>query len=105
MQPTLGVACPLCGVAHAACGRATPVTPVDIPIRKEPGVGPVRKYKVTQNGFKTVMKLNDEDAKAYPGAELVDDTVAEPEPEAEAAAKTRTPADKTRRPSGNKSSN
>ncbi|MGC4891081.1 hypothetical protein [Micromonospora sp. DT227] len=36
-------------------------------------MGQVRKYNVVQNGYPTVLKLNDADAKLYPDAELVDD--------------------------------
>ncbi|MGC4769206.1 hypothetical protein ACLQ25_09525 [Micromonospora sp. DT44] len=65
----------------------------------------VRKYKVTQNGFETVMKLNDEDAKAYPDAQLLDEPAEQPEPadaDEKPAAKTRTPADKSRRSTSDK---
>lgn len=103
-----GVACPLCGAAHAACGQATASTPVDIPIGKEPGVGPVRKYKVNHNGHDTVLKLNDEDAKAYPDAQLLDEPAdtsdSSTDSTDDAAGKTRTAANKVRRASGDKAS-
>ncbi|MFE9192055.1 hypothetical protein ACFYL6_20865 [Micromonospora sp. NPDC007208] len=65
-------------------------------------MGAVRKYHVTHNGHRTIMRLNEQDVKVYPDAQLVDDEQAQPEPEAKPAAKTRTPADKTRRPAGDK---
>ncbi|MDG4799045.1 hypothetical protein [Micromonospora sp. WMMD980] len=82
-------------------------------------MGAVRKYHVTHNGHRTIMRLNDTDVKLYPGAELVDEsataesesaeepTDAEPEskPATKAAAtKTRTAADKTRSAGGDKAS-
>jgi hypothetical protein len=67
--------CPACGATHTACGQSGPVNPVDLPSAKERTVGPVRKYKVNKNGYDTILKLNDADAKLYPGAVLV-----EPEP-------------------------
>lgn len=69
-------------------------------------MGQVRKYRVTHNGYETIMRLNDTDVKLYPDAQLVDESTPEPEPEPEAgakpAAKTRTASDKTRRPAGDK---
>ena len=53
-------------------------------------MGPVRKYFVTHNGHRTIMRLNDQDVKAYPGAELVS---AAPDG---ASGKARQPANKTR---------
>ncbi|RAN92656.1 hypothetical protein GAR05_06148 [Micromonospora saelicesensis] len=65
-------------------------------------MGAVRKYHVTHNGHKTILRLNEQDVKAYPDAQLVGGAAVEPEPEVKPAAKTRTPADKTRRPAGDK---
>ncbi|MFI2577702.1 hypothetical protein ACH5AJ_36515 [Streptomyces rochei] len=66
----------------------------------------VRKYRVTHNGHKTIMRLNDTDVKLYPDAELVEDTTTggdtEPAPKA-ATGKTRTAADKSRSAGGDKS--
>ncbi|MEV0726009.1 hypothetical protein AB0I37_24925 [Micromonospora purpureochromogenes] len=71
-------------------------------------MGPVRKYKVAVNGAETILKLNDEDAKAYPDAQLVDEPAEQPETtadgDAKATSKTRPAADKTRRASGDKAS-
>lgn len=91
-----GGGCPLCGAKHAACGQPSTSTPVDAFIRREPGVGPVRKYKVTVNGSETVLKLNDEDAKAYPDAQLVD------EPASQVAGDEDTAAEAKSRTAGNK---
>lgn len=100
MPRSAGVACPLCGAAHAVCGQATASTPVDIPIGKEPSVGPVRKYKVITNGHETVLKLNDEDVKAYPDAELLDEPAEQgaksDATETQASTKTRSAANKAR---------
>ncbi|MGK5737271.1 hypothetical protein [Micromonospora sp. URMC 103] len=71
-------------------------------------MGEVRKYKVNQNGYDTVLKLTAEDAKAYPDAQPVDEPAAKPEPDEtgdKAPSKTRTAADKTRRAAGDKTSN
>jgi hypothetical protein len=62
-------------------------------------MGPVRKYRVTVNGAETVMKLNEHDARAYPGAALVDGDVADVEETAEVttpAKRRRQPANKAR---------
>ncbi|WP_431881569.1 hypothetical protein [Micromonospora chalcea] len=60
-------------------------------------MGPVRKYKVNQGGYETVLKLNDADAKLYPGAELVEDVPAEVEGD-EPSGKSRAAANKGRTP-------
>lgn len=116
MPPVQAVACPLCGTAHAVCGQAAASTPLDIPTGKEPFVGPVRKYKVTTNGHETVLKLNDEDVKAYLDAELIDDSAddagtadsttaaADSGSTDDASSKTRTAANKSRRATGDKAS-
>lgn len=62
-------------------------------------MGPTRKYRVTHNGYPTVMKLDDTDVKAYPDAELVDDEQAE---KGSTPAKKRTPANKARTPESDK---
>ncbi|WP_420123202.1 hypothetical protein [Nakamurella sp.] len=73
-------------------------------------MGAVRKYHVTHNGHKTIMRLNDTDVKLYPDAELVDETTTEGDAEPPAATtpkaatgKTRTAADKSRSAGGDKS--
>ena len=53
-----------------------------------------RRYRVTHNGYDTVMKLDDTDVKAYPDAELVDDDQAADE--GDTSAKKRTPANRAR---------
>jgi len=67
-------------------------------------VGPVRKYKVNHNGYETVLKLSDEDAKAYPDAQPVDEPAPQGAGDAkQASSKTRSAADKSRRAGGDKS--
>lgn len=71
-------------------------------------MGAVRKYHVTHNGHRTIMRLNDTDVKNYPDAELVGDDQADTSSEGteakSTAGKTRTPADKSRRTAGDKAS-
>lgn len=62
-------------------------------------MGAVRKYHVTHNGHRTIMRLNDQDVKAYPDAELVE---AQADADGDTAAKSRTAANKARRSSGDK---
>ncbi|MFD5656922.1 hypothetical protein [Streptomyces hirsutus] len=58
-----GGRCP-CGAANAACGPPSDVVPVGQDIEEVAAVsGPLKKYRVKRNGFETVMKLSDEDAK------------------------------------------
>lgn len=83
------------------CGPAGTGTPVDIPTRKDRTVGAVRKYHVTHNGHRTIMRLNDQDVKAYPDAELVE-AQADAAADGDTAAKSRTAANKARRSSGDK---
>lgn len=61
---------------------------------------PVRKYNVVQNGVETILKLNDTDARLYPDAELVEDQADDAE---QPESKSRTAANKARRPAGDKS--
>lgn len=57
-----GGRCP-CGAENAACGPPSDVVPADQLIEEVAAVsGPLKKYNVTRNGFKTVMKLSDADA-------------------------------------------
>lgn len=60
-------------------------------------MGPVRKYEVTVNGYRTVLRLTEADAKAYPGAVPVDKAGASQVSASETSAKARTPANKARR--------
>lgn len=58
-----GGRCP-CGAANAACGPPSDVVPVDQRIEEVAVVsGPLNKYRVKLNGYVTVMKLNEADAK------------------------------------------
>lgn len=57
-----GGRCP-CGAKDATCGPPSDVVPADQLIEEVAAVsGPLKKYRVTRNGFETVMKLSDEDA-------------------------------------------
>lgn len=95
-----GAGCPACGAAHASCGPAGTGTPVDLPTRKDRAMGPIRKYHVTHNGHRTIMKLNDADVKLYPDAEPVDDarTDTGAQGSEDTAEKGRTAANKRRTP-------
>ena len=93
---TVGV-CPLCGANHATCGQASTAQPVDILTTRESTVG-TQKYRVTVNGHKTVMKLSEEDAKAYQDAQPID----APAPAEEAPAKARSAPNKARGAQSNK---
>lgn len=55
-------------------------------------MGELRKYRVTSNGVRTVLKLTEADAKLYPDAEAVEGS---PSP-APTARKMRKPANKAR---------
>lgn len=60
-------------------------------------MGELRKYRVTSNGVRTVLKLTEADAKLYPDAELVDASAGEGDPSpAPTARKVRKPANKAR---------
>jgi hypothetical protein len=97
--------CPLCGVPHAACGQPSTTQPVDILAARETSVA-TQRYRVTVSGRPTVLKLSAEDAKAYPGAELVDtggDTEQADATTDAPEAKARTTArNKARQPAANK---
>lgn len=89
--------CPLCGANHATCGPPSTATPVDILAAKESTVA-TQKYRVTVNNHQTTLKLSAEDAKAYPGAELVDES----SDRSEAPAKSRRAPNKARGPQADK---
>lgn len=57
--------CPVCGIAHSTCGTPSVGRPVDIPQERVGTVGELRKYTVTIGRNTTVMKLNEQDAKAF----------------------------------------
>ncbi len=65
-------------------------------------MGAVRKYHVTHNGYRTIMKLSDADVRLYPDAVLVDESPADEAAEtpaetpAETGSKASTPANKGR---------
>lgn len=92
---TLRGGCPVCGEPHTTCGGPSDAVPVDERMEVAVVGGPLKKYEITlPSGAKTVMKLNEADARRWGVAEAA----AEPERDADGPEEAPEVTHKARRP-------
>lgn len=61
------VGCPVCGSLDFSCGLVTSTTGVDERIEEATTMAELREYRVTVDGYETIMNLSEADAERLGG--------------------------------------